>query len=256
MSQIVLYTVITNSYDLEPPIEVLDNVDLILITDEKTKASINKSWKNWKIINIDTIDISNLLNKMPSNKRNVNRLLKLCPHLIFSNYEISVYTDSNNKLNTNFIKLLEEFKSDEESVLYLLNHRKRKSVYDEIKECLFWGKDYEFRLKYQYKYYKNLYNYKSKSLYDGSFLIRRHNEIREFSNEWFNHYKFLSSRDQISLPVVIDLYKLKFKPIENVFYKKNNHNYVSYENNAKRIKIIRNKFISTLIEWKRKIYRF
>ena len=165
-------------------------------------------------------------------KRRTNRVFKILPHLFFSTYKFSIYFDSNLSPNTNVGELFHLIASDN---FLCFSHNKRSCVYNEIDECIFWLKDNSDLLKEQRRRISDAGLPKDFGLYQGSVLVRNHNEIRTISEYWHKEYDMGSARDQISL--AFSCYMLKFSPrtldfeIRSNYFSKANHSVNSIHEN-------------------------
>jgi len=140
-------------------------------------------------------------------KRRTNRVFKILPHIFFPTYEYSIYFDSNLSPNFNIVKL---FDLVLDNSFFCFLHNKRICLYDEIEECKFWNKDSFNDLDRQKKNYQDLGMPQRFGLFQGSVLVRKHNELIQFSEFWHHQYEIGSARDQISLAFTI--FKLNYYP--------------------------------------------
>lgn len=158
-----------------------ENIDYYLITDQSINISGIKTLK---------VEI-NLLSK-----RRANRFFKINPHLLFKPYKYSIYLDTNISITGNLNKLFELLEDD---FFVLFKHNKRNCVYEEIKECKRWKRDATKTLNEQQQKLKTKGIPNRFGLYLGAVLARNHDQIKDFSENWWNNYQNGSSRDQISL---------------------------------------------------------
>ena len=83
MNKICIYTCIIGEYDyLITPKYIRDDVDYVCYTDQNIKSEI------WEIRSIPD-DICNL------DKKIQNKWIKMHPHIILSNYDITIFVDAN-----------------------------------------------------------------------------------------------------------------------------------------------------------------
>ena len=84
MKPYVVYSVITGAYDKLLPLDIAESdVDYILIVDNAFSGEVPPGW------NLMKLPESSLSHK------DLNRYIKMHPHLLFPQYECSVYVDGN-----------------------------------------------------------------------------------------------------------------------------------------------------------------
>ena len=186
--KIVVYSVSTGGYDeLKTPKVYDPNIRYILFTD-------NKYFKSdvWEVNHIDFIedDLDN---------RRKARYLKINPHLVLPNHDISIWVDHCYvpRFN-NTQELLNEINFFNNDIM-CYNHDVRQCIYSESEEVKSQRLDYSEvvnsqMLKYRMEGFPHNYG-----LFDSGFTIRKNNEkVNEFNNIWWNEVKNFSARDQLS----------------------------------------------------------
>lgn len=117
--RIAVYTAVFGSYDeWKEPLIHPDNIDYFIITDQRANGG---AWKK--------LDAKKLLPKEAKSNTEKNRFFKMMPHLLFPEYEYSVYVDGNVWITSDLTPLtagLEQFP------LAMHRHKNRVCVYDEI----------------------------------------------------------------------------------------------------------------------------
>lgn len=188
MSQerIIVYTMITGNYDsVQPVIHHNTAIDYICLTDSKFKGIVPKPWKHMRL--------------PPSslNFKDLARFCKIHPHLLFPQYEQSVWVDGNISICGNIKELVDS--SLLESNIALYDHWGRNNIFQESIECALIGHDYAWTLHKQMKKYKRE-GFKSTSLYETNVLIRRHckNSVIKSMQYWWEEYETGGKRDQYS----------------------------------------------------------
>ena len=213
MVKTCIYTVVLNKYDFIFPPAVKDkDVDFFLITDD-----IRKSVKGWTTIPIKKSlnDVSPII---------VNRYYKMMPHLIFSNYDVSIYIDG----NIIAIGLLENFIKDffySEFSIGLIKHPAVLNAKEDIKHCILLNKIADKKkLENEYQNYLDDGFLDNEVYTENNVIIRKHNDpkVIEAMELWWECFKkSFNKRDQISLPYVRQKLNLKTKIYEfNVREKK------------------------------------
>ena len=178
-------------YDnLLEPLFLPDNCDFFVITDLEVDSS--SAWKK-----IDTLpEMANMSNVEK------NRYVKINPHLLFKDYDYSIYVDGN-------IKIM----SDLTEYIHMLNevgigthlHHLRNCVYDELIAINKSKKDTKENIAKHRKLLDENGMPKKYGLLQCSVIVREHNNPTcvKIMNEWWNEFKNYSKRDQISLPHVL-----------------------------------------------------
>jgi hypothetical protein len=208
-----------NNYHLHKPDVVLDGYDFVCFTDDETFKS-----DFWQVKLVKPL--------YDDGARNAKRY-KLKPHIYLSEYEISVWVDSEVKITKDIDHLVESSLKD--SNLAILNHELcgrtvsgdlnvRKCVYEEAKFIQWLGDNSP---KKQYKdnmdiihaqvdrYRKDGYP-ENNGLARTTVVFRRHNEsdVIKNSDAWWGEMKYGSRRDQISFNYVSWKHNLKFNYIQ------------------------------------------
>lgn len=192
--RIAVYTCIIGKYDkVIEPVYVSDKCDYYIITDQDIDDN-----SIWKKIDINTIKIVGLKNN------ELNRYVKLHPHIFFENYNYSIYLDGNVRIISDLIPMVESLGN---KIIGLHIHSFRNCAYQE-------GKSFKFnkRLKSFYPdvtrqlnvYYKEGFPH-SFGLFENTIIVRKHMDKKciELMNEWWKQLNEFSFRDQISLPYTI-----------------------------------------------------
>lgn len=242
-SRIVVYSCVTNNYDNQISVNNFSSkFDLIIFKDKKTEIEISNNYIS------NTIEFNFEL----ENPRLTNRLFKILPHLFFEMYDLSLYFDANVEL-INIDEYINKYSTNE---FTLFKHNKRDCLYKEAKECIFWNKDKKENLINQIRNYRNQGYEDNLGLYMGRVLLRKHNELKFFSHNWWDHLNNFSIRDQISLAFLINTTELNYK----ILLSKNFFNFFDVRSHPKEIyysnswfQTIRQNFLIGLIKIKNKL---
>lgn len=193
----VLYTCITGNYDQIINHDFIHpDYDYVCFTDNPPKDPEKYIWQ-FKPLQFDKLD----------NARN-NRWHKLHPHLLFSQYEESLYLDGNiNIKNQAFFEQLQNFENKTE-FMRLQPHFFRQNIYDEFEECIKISKDDVNLMKLQMKEMKNSGfdgNYYHQHFFENNIILRRHHssECQKAMTDWWWWLENYSYRDQLSLTYVL-----------------------------------------------------
>jgi hypothetical protein len=186
--KIIVYSVNTGGYDELRSPDVYDpNIRYILFTD-------NKYFKSdvWEVNHIDFVD-SKLDNRRQA------RYIKINPHLVLPNHDISIWVDHCYKPRFNnaeeFLKEIGFFNNN----IMSYKHDVRQCIYSESEEVKTQKLDYSDVVNSQMSKYRMEgfpHNY---GLFDSGFTIRKNNkEVKEFNDIWWSEVKNFSARDQLS----------------------------------------------------------
>lgn len=198
----VIYTCITGYYDRLPLHEHVDfESDYVCFTDN-TELLRLKRYGVWQIRPLQFSDLDNTRNQ---------RWHKTHPHVLFPEYEESIFQDANITMRSGWIfEEIEKRKSD----LLIPIHFERDCIYDEMQAVIEAKKDDESIVKQMENYLREdnfPFHY---GLNETNLIYRRHNKpkIKDINENWWNFIRDYSKRDQLSLSYV--LYKHKITPYE------------------------------------------
>lgn len=204
ISKKVVYTCITNNYDDIESIRHYHCTDsswhYVCFTD-------NQEWINkkqigiWKILPLVYTDLDNARN---------SRWHKSHPHILFPEYNESVYIDANiNILTRKFWNMLDS--TDKDILLPL--HSTRIDLYKEIEIIKQINFDDPQIVNEQYKIIKESGFPENYGLFENNIIYRKHNqkEIISMMNEWWYFIKNYSRRDQCSLAYIFWKYNREVK---------------------------------------------
>ncbi len=156
------------------------------------------------------------------------KIIKILPQKFLNNYKYFIWIDSNLELKIDPKILINQYLNGYE--IALQEHYRRNCIYDEIKEVTSLRLDYYNKLKNQKKDYKKLGYPKNNGLYDCSVIIRKNNRIiNNLSETWWEHILKYSSRDQISLPYLLNKKEIEPNIINSEFFIKKGYIVKSFE---------------------------
>lgn len=168
----------------------------ILLTDQKLE---NKN-TNWIILNLE-------LNLNFSNKREAikkQRFYKTNPHLLFKNYDLSIYVDATFKLKGNLDDFLLRILAPNFDI-YILEHPRIIKINNEIEAVLHFKKESldvvePIRERYKKEKFPDDNGHAETCL-----IVRKHNELNciNFMENWFYQIKHYSHRDQLSFNYIL-----------------------------------------------------
>lgn len=192
----VIYTCILNNYDnLINHYFISNDWDYICFTDDD-KLIQKKKYGIWQIKPLQ-------FNQLDATRN--NRWHKMHPHILFPEYEESIYIDANINVITSYLfDIIEERKED----LLFPMHYKRNCIYQEINSLInssrYSADDKKVFLEQKRFLEENGFPYKY-GLGENNVIYRKHHsqEIIDIMNDWWEMMSNFSKRDQTSLAFVM-----------------------------------------------------
>lgn len=190
----VVYTCVFGNYDsIQEPLMCPDNCDYFFIGNIELPEG--SKWKK-----IDLSFISHQLESLSNVEK--NRYCKMFPHILFPQYEVSIYIDG----NVSVISDLTEFITVERTFgMGFHYHKSRDCVYQEIAACRMLKKapkkelnEYESRLRQ--KQFPEKYG-----MVECNVIVRDHcnKTMQKVMNAWWEEFRNHVKRDQLSLPFLL-----------------------------------------------------
>ena len=190
----VIYTVAIKGYDV-PTLHsyIAPQWDYICFTNDEALLSLG-CYGVWRLRPLARVEASDAL---------TNRWHKLHPHILFPQYERSIYIDSKVDARTAF--LFEEIEKRKESRLLIPIHAECSCIYKEIRRCLKAGKETKENAAKVRRLLKDAGFPKSYGLTENSIVYRRHNDeaVIGLMSEWWGILSSVSHRDQLSLSFLL-----------------------------------------------------
>lgn len=192
-SKVVVYSCIWGPYDkIAEPLYYNPAIDYILVTDQEVPAS--SKWSKMNFPNVGLLDSMG-----PSA---VNRYCKMMPHVLFPDYDYSIYIDGNIQIVTDLMPLIADLGEHTIGI-----HSYPVDCIYNMKNAIIAGKKAtKESLDCQIKNYKREGFPKHYGAFECNVLVRKHNDndIIKLMESWWEEYISTSSkRDQISLPYVL-----------------------------------------------------
>jgi len=188
----VIYTCITSGYDtiIEPKV-ITSGFDYICFTDNMAMES--SVWE-MRPLPKETEKLSQVKKQ---------RYVKINPHLLLSEYDVSIWVDGNVTIKSNLNEFVDKFLSTEYSI-YVPKHPSRDCIYAESKAVLAMKKDVNANVDPQIERYKKEGFPKNYGLLQSNIILRKHNDENciKFMEQWFEELKNGSHRDQLSFNYV------------------------------------------------------
>ncbi|MFA6857044.1 MAG: glycosyltransferase domain-containing protein [Treponema sp.] len=189
----VLYTCITGNYDNLPLYNFINHdFDYVCFTDN-AKLLQFKTYGFW--------EIRPLYYTKSDNTRN-NRWHKTHPHILFPEYEESIYIDANINILSSYI--FEEIRTVASPII-IPKHNFRDCVFDEAKSVQDAKKETKENVQKMVRFLEEKGFPKHYGLNENSFIYRKHNDplLIKIMDEWWYFIENYTKRDQLSLAYVL-----------------------------------------------------
>ena len=198
----VVYSAVFGDYDkITAPEQTHENTDYILFTDCTDIESIPKPWRAIHVDWFDTIDIKFF-------HRRAARHFKALPHMYMPQHVVSVWMDMTHDVIVNPHVIEDKFLSNSDIALF--KHEFRDCVFAEGAAVLSFKMAHYPRVMSQLEFYKLARYPLRNGLWETPGMVRRNtNKIAKANTMWWEMMCRFSSRDQISLPFVLDKYNIK-----------------------------------------------
>jgi hypothetical protein len=209
----VIYTAVYGNKDGLPTFKRLpSDWDIICFTDNPELSS-----KSWKIV------YCNPKHKDPTR---CAREIKLTPHILFPNHEISAWIDANLNITCRVNEYFDRFIEGNDFVA--LNHWQNVvGPFHEIERCVQLKKDNDSIMHEQRRAYRAAGMPIDQEVVWTAILLRRHNKqhIKAFCDMWLKELGTWSRRDQISFPFCAWKLGLKYSTMPGLgpWFKRVNH---------------------------------
>ncbi len=191
----VIYTCITAHYDeLYNHTYTNPDWDYVCFTDDLSIANENNS--HWQLRPLQYTKLDNTKNQ---------RWHKLHPHLLFPDYEYSLWVDSNLDIMSPAVFEDVYMAINNAHTISIAPHPERDCLYDEMQACLDQKKDTLENMNPQIDKYKKDGFPAHYGLFETNIMLRKHNlkQVKKVMNEWWYWVENYSKRDQLSLTYVL-----------------------------------------------------
>lgn len=202
----VVYTCITNNYDDIFEIKTYKYInkewDYICFTDNEEHIKLGQIGI-WKILPLQSNENDDTLN---------NRWHKTHPHILFPNYEESIYIDANINILTN--KLFATIKEKDNDLLLPI-HFNNVCIYYEYEWALQSSIDKRENVEKGLKTIKEAGMPHNYGFTENNILYRKHHNsnIIELMEEWWNFIITYTKRDQLSFSYLLWKHKIEVEDI-------------------------------------------
>ncbi len=207
----VVYTCITGNYDqLNNHSYIHPDWDYVCFTDDVSVKNNHNS--NWEIKSL-------VFNEMDNVRK--NRWHKLHPHILFPEYERSIYVDSNINFLSDEIFADIDNAIEESRRISLGLHFSRMCIYDELSTCLKFEKDDPEIMKEQINLIRKDGFPENYGLFENNIIYREHHDenVIKMMNDWWWWIKNYSRRDQLSFTYVLWKNNFRISPLSSTPYR-------------------------------------
>lgn len=201
-NRLVIYSALVGDYDQINSIPFNQEIDCVFFTDLPEKYQYEQS--GWIFKPVDS--------RVGKNSKFINRWYKMHPHILFPDYEESIYIDSNIVIHSfeNIFHSIEQLKLSN-FLIAAPKHPLRNCIYEEAVAVVETLDGLEDEVKKTVNYLRKNNYPAGLGLLENNFIWRQHNSgsIKYLMTQWWSMIKKYSSRDQLSL--VFLLWKMNIK---------------------------------------------
>ena len=191
--KIAVYTCIFGDYDSIKKINCKSKLcDYWIITDRDVDQK--NGWKLFKF------DFPKELQNAPANIK--NRYCKMHPHILFPEYDFSIYLDGSMQIDADIFPLLGRLGSH---FIGMYDHYNRDCIYKEAETVIIAKKAPEDIVNLQMQKYRQDGFPEHFGLTEGAIIVRKHNDplCIKIMEEWWDVFLKYSKRDQLGLMYVM-----------------------------------------------------
>lgn len=201
--KIAIYTCISGKYDkVNEPAYISKQCDYYIYTDNDLNP--NSIWQKKSLSSIT--EIENLTNLERA------RYIKTHPHLLFKEYDYSIWVDGNIKIMADLLPLVSDMG---DHIMGIHKHPSRDCVYDEMMDIILLKKAVSADLKKQLKLYQEEGFPKKYGQFETNVIITNLKKelCKNIYQDWWNEISKYTKRDQMSFTYVLWKNHVKSKDI-------------------------------------------
>lgn len=192
--KIAVYTSIYGNYDsVVQPLYKSPYCDYFAITDQDIPS--NEVWKKYDMSFIPEFEEMDAYHK--------SKYCKMFPHILFPNYEYSIWVDGNVQIVADLLPLVDRLKEDH--FMGTFKNPLHDCIYTEAKYNLVQNYAKASELMNQVNLYKEAGFPEKFGMREFSVIVRKHNnaECIKLMEQWWEQVNQYTMRDQISFPYVL-----------------------------------------------------
>jgi hypothetical protein len=191
-SKVVVYTTVTGNYDiLSGPAIKVPGWSYLCFTDDPSIAS-----SDWELRALPREGLDQVRR---------SRLPKILAHRFLSDYDISIWIDSNVGIKGDLTEFCEMALANAD-IAFFRHGERRASVAAEVYSCFRQGKARLRHMMFQYLCYRARgFPDNAGIIPETGIIVRRHHDrrVRVAMEQWWSELLKYSARDQISLPYIM-----------------------------------------------------
>lgn len=200
--------------ELLDPATKFENIDYYALVDKIYNVKI---WKQH--LELEFSNCSNF-----KNRRNI-KFAKILGFLLFPGYDFYIWHDHNCEVITDPKNIINHYLITPNKDIAVFKHKNRRCVYKELEMIRRWQTETEQNLKLMEEWFKDLEWPEDNGLYElKSFVYSNNHKTRTAMLSWWEIICRMSSRDQLSFPIIAQNHKLNLSilPGEALGNKKKN----------------------------------
>jgi len=207
-AKLVVYSCVTNHYDDYQKIKNINfDYDYVMYTDDMT--NFNEDEHIWEFRKLEEKDLDNTRKA---------RFAKLNPQHLISEYEESLWIDSNVDIITNQVYDDVEKARANNELIAISNHPKRTCLYQEYDRCVHYKIDDIDVMTKQVESFRDEGFPEGLGLFENNIMYRKHNneKLVPLLEGWWDYVCHGSKRDQLSLTYLawkLDINIAKLNPV-------------------------------------------
>lgn len=198
--RVAIYTARTGSYDSPKlPVKLNPQYDYVIFTDLPVEDTGVFKVKPLPYFDYDPVRAA--------------RYVKTHPHLFLCEYDIAVWIDASILILDDVSDIIDKFISSNLPI-GAIPHPHRENIYREATACIEMNKDDSALITAQMKSYRQQ-SYRGDQLIESGLMAfnLRDQELPKILDFWWSQLNTFSRRDQLSLPVAIEKYNIKWHPL-------------------------------------------
>ena len=192
--KVAVYTSVFGNYDsIREPMYQSDKCDYFAITDQEIPT--NSIWKK--------LDCSHIPGFNSLDNYHKSKYCKLFPHVLFQNYDYSIWVDGNVQIVADLYPLID--KLDDNHVMGTFENPLHDCIYTEKNYLIFIDAAQTKDIEYQINEYKKSGFPAKFGMREFSIIMRKHsdNNLQNLMLQWWEHCNKYTMRDQISFPYIL-----------------------------------------------------
>lgn len=192
--KVAVYTSVFGNYDaIKEPFFYSNKCDYFAITDQEIPT--NSIWKK--------LDCSHIPGFNSLDNYHKSKYCKLFPHVLFQNYDYSIWVDGNVQIVADLYPLID--KLEDNHVMGTFENPLHDCIYTEKNYIIYNDAANTKAIENQISTYETEGFPKNFGMREFTIIMRKHSDIKlqSLMNEWWEHCNKFTMRDQISFPYIL-----------------------------------------------------